>query len=343
MASRCGMTDLGGQAVLGEDRRGRAVGRADVAEARGVALLLGVVVDDDVRRGRPRPAARSAARRGAPRARTAPRSSGWITSRSISRRFSMATFSGRVTPPKVTMGAVARLRRSTWRRASALAMPSGSGSGCRMQGHVLRRVQHVPHRLHALERPQPRDLHLQPVPHHVRPGHLAQVLAHEVVELAVGRGDEDLHLGPRRRERVHRVRRRLGVLEADERHGVPAGNDRPEGLGIARISIERPRRSRPRPRRSSCARPSSTPPRPGGRSRRPCGGRGNRRRRGDRSFRRGPDLRQGGFGCGRKVRMFREGVRGPKRPHGLHTSSIMRRSPAMSRGAGQAEGRDGGC
>ena len=45
----------------------------------------------------------------------------------------MATFSGRVTPPKVTMGAVARLRRSTWRRASALAIPSGSGSGCRMR------------------------------------------------------------------------------------------------------------------------------------------------------------------------------------------------------------------
>ncbi|PYN08837.1 MAG: hypothetical protein DME06_15895 [Candidatus Rokuibacteriota bacterium] len=51
-----------------------------------------------------------------------------ITSTSISRILIMARFSGRVTPPKVAMGAEVLFRPRSVRRARAEAIASGSGS-----------------------------------------------------------------------------------------------------------------------------------------------------------------------------------------------------------------------
>src|SRR5205814_9403875 len=49
----------------------------------------------------------------------------------------------------------------------------------------------------------------------------------------------------RRREGVHRLRRPLGILEADDRDRVAAGHDALERLRIAGITVERRPRTAP--------------------------------------------------------------------------------------------------
>ncbi len=66
------------------------------------------------------------------------------------------------------MGAVARFRLSTCEGQGA-GDAVRVGIGLQDKGDVLCGAKHVPHRLHALQRPQPRDLGLQAVAHHVRP------------------------------------------------------------------------------------------------------------------------------------------------------------------------------
>ena len=216
--------DLGGQAVLGEDRRGRAVGRAGCPGSARRSPALRMVVDHDVAEtatALPEHVGLHVEQGHALEPREV-RRAGSCAGRSRAAR-AWRRFSGRVTPPKVTIGAVARLR------PQQLAQGQGAGDAVRDRDRAAGRGRRSP--------PSPSTSRTACTRSRVRSRAISAssrsptMSAHETLRrfsrtrwsssplVVVTR---TLTSGRGRRERVHRLRRALRVLEADDRDRVPA-------------------------------------------------------------------------------------------------------------------------